>query len=411
MKDKALKSLKFASKIIVKNTQSKTPIFELNLEFGGRYIKAFDHIDGIDSHSHHILIYMGSRLPFNKKGFVDSSAWPSIGTIAKATHLSKATVRRKLHKLVGDRYLEVRENFIKNSLGKMEQTSNSYSLTPKAFWQYAIKQMNKKLETDLSEIEIARLKKEVSILETRLEKLESICITDRASQVNGRKGGRRPIYKASTPLQGETPTLSDNNPLGSFQGETRVGSEGNAPSINLQGHTYQPERLNPNYNSYIDNIHVNSSSGACAHVYETQFKAEGKDNIVTQINKRYAELFGDYAPASELYTFLLSFKDHTSSGKDEEERLKEKIFQDMQWVAERPHLLPYVRSLNFVWHMKRFRERERTMIKRTKPFVSDLIKEGKSPKDALMTVASCMNLEKQAFYEWGRKSIVLDLVK
>lgn len=74
------KSFKFTPKIVVKNVRSKRPFFELSLGFGGCYIKAFDHIEGIDGPSHHILVYMGSRLPFDKEGVLDASAWPSIGT-------------------------------------------------------------------------------------------------------------------------------------------------------------------------------------------------------------------------------------------------------------------------------------------------------------------------------------------
>lgn len=108
------------------------PVFE-----GGRYLRAFDSLPSdVDSHQHHILIFLGSYMPFDK-GFIDRPVFPSIPTISRATRISESTVRKKLRLLERGGYLKVQTVRLINRQGKWEQSSNNYFFTQQAFDFYA----------------------------------------------------------------------------------------------------------------------------------------------------------------------------------------------------------------------------------------------------------------------------------
>jgi hypothetical protein len=120
------------------NPALKDPEQEFNPFSGGRYLKAFDHIAGIDQCSHHILVYLGSRMPYDHGTFVGIQVWPSIATISQCTKMDSSTVRRKLHRLAEMGYITCKRNKRMNNAGKWEQGSNTYALTEKAFLEYAV---------------------------------------------------------------------------------------------------------------------------------------------------------------------------------------------------------------------------------------------------------------------------------
>jgi DNA-binding MarR family transcriptional regulator len=99
---------------------------------GGRYLRAFDHLPDIDSREHHLLIYLGSFMPFDV-GFVDEAAYPSVSTIARALRMSESTVRKKAKSLERKGYLRINSAIFTNTRGKFEQRANRYFFTLDAF--------------------------------------------------------------------------------------------------------------------------------------------------------------------------------------------------------------------------------------------------------------------------------------
>lgn len=113
------------------NLQRKYPL-DHRVFSGGRYLRAFDHLADIDHYEHSILTYLGSLMPFDK-GFVDTPAFPSIATIARATKISEATVRDRTRSLEKKGYLRVDAVRFVNPQGKFQQSSNDYYLSSLAF--------------------------------------------------------------------------------------------------------------------------------------------------------------------------------------------------------------------------------------------------------------------------------------
>ncbi|SME91701.1 helix-turn-helix domain-containing protein [Pseudobacteriovorax antillogorgiicola] len=102
---------------------------------GGRYLEAFASLDDIDHFELLILLYLGSKMPFDK-GFVGQVAFPSVATISRQTKIPESTLRKKIKSLVKKGYLIKNERILMNERGHWQQSSNDYIITNDSFEEF-----------------------------------------------------------------------------------------------------------------------------------------------------------------------------------------------------------------------------------------------------------------------------------
>ena len=463
---------------------------------GGRYLKAFDHIDGIDQCSHHILVYLGSRMPYDQGTFVGIQVWPSIATISQCTKMDSSTVRRKVHGLAEMGYITAKRNKRMNNAGKWEQGSNTYALTEKAFLQYAIAVQQKTLvNAEISLPERGALEQKILVLKARLaafergEELidltvssaagtaEQLATTQQALKESGyslsastsladsqeaddplaesdqvqdlqptvvRRQGATHLLSASSPAapaltvcpppaQGKpatsresgiggapslsamvSPLLTARTPVANASPTTGQGPGG---TVSAAGAALAGKETNSPFKSPM-NSPAKSSSRLQVRTYdalERQLIVEEEvdvgrfNNAIADLSRQYATYFGTNPSKGDLDRFCGHFLDICPNTLGADEKLMAKVYEDMKWVYDRPHLHRSVRSVNFVWHMAKMRDKDEAYARRISYFVRSMVSEGKSVEEALHSCAKAMNLNFAQFVGWAKAHLSLQV--
>ena len=436
---------------------------------GGRYLRAFDHIDGIDQCSHHILVYLGSRMPYDQGTFVGIQVWPSIATISQSTKMDSSTVRRKVHRLAEMGYITSKRNKRMNNAGKWEQGSNTYALTEKAFLQYAIVAHQKTLaNAEISSAERAAIEQKIFALKERLAAFERgeklvdsvlanelgtaarlsteldsqeagnpLAESDRVQDLNlavvSRQAGAclhsASSLTAAAPSECASPAPAGESPSSPAiaipsqpartpvaQGSTATGREPGGV-LTLAGAAPAEWKANSPFKSPM-NSPVKSSSRLQARTYDAldwQLIVEEEvdvgrfDNALANLSRQYATYFGTNPSKGDLDRFCSHFLDLCPNELGADERLMAKVYDDMRWVYDRPHLHRSVRSINFVWHMAKMREKDEAYARRISYFVRSMVSEGKSVEEALHSCAKAMNLNVAQFVAWAKAHLSLQV--
>ena len=452
---------------------------------GGRYLRAFDYIAEIDQCSHHILVYLGSRMPYDQGTFVGIQVWPSIATISQCTKMDSSTVRRKVHRLAEMGYITAKRNKRMNNAGKWEQGSNTYALTEKAFLEYAVAMHQKTLvNAEVSMLEREALEQKILAIKEKLASftrgegwIESTLVNnmgtvrklvstlqsssdgddacspldsqeagnplaecDRVQDLQPAVVGRQTGTYLHTASSSSAPTRSAPLPPAQCKPTTSTESDfGGAPSLSAAEIPLQSARTsvaqgNPATGRELGgvlaqagaapagwktnspfkspmNSPVKSSSRLQARTYDAldrQLIVEEEvdvgrfNNAIADLSRRYATYFSTNPSRGDLDRFCSHFLDLCPNELGADERLMAKVYEDMKWVYDRPHLHRSVRSINFVWHMAKMREKDEAYARRISYFVRSMVSEGKSVEEALHSCAKAMNLNVGQFVGWAK---------
>ena len=463
---------------------------------GGRYLRAFDAIEDIDQCSHHILVYLGSRMPYDQGTFVGIQVWPSIATISQCTKMDSSTVRRKVHRLAEMGYITAKRNKRMNNAGKWEQGSNTYALTEKAFLQYAIAVQQKTLaNAEVSLPEREALEQKILLLKARLgafergEELidltasnttgttEQLATTQQAlkesryslsastSLADGREvdnplaesdqvqdlqstvvrrqpatpslrtsGHAAPALTVCPPPALGKPATSTESDIGGVPSLCAIASplqtartpvanaspttgQGPGGAVSAAGAALAVRETNSPLKSPM-NSPAKSSSRLQVRTYdalERQLIVEEEvdvgrfNNVIADLSRQYATYFGTNPSKGDLDRFCGHFLDLCPNTLGADEQLMDKVYEDMKWVYDRPHLHRSVRSINFVWYMAKMREKDEAYARRISYFISSMIREGKSVEEALQSCAKAMNLNVPRFVEWAKAHLSLQV--
>ena len=410
------------------NPALRESVQDFDLFSGGRYLRAFDYIEEIDQSSHHILVYLGSRMPYDQGTFVGIQVWPSIATISQSTKMDSSTVRRKVHKLAEMGYITAKRNKRMNNAGKWEQGSNTYALTEKAFLQYAIATQQKTLaNVEISLSERAALEQKIFALKEKLAAFEldrhdagnPLAESDRVQDLNPavieRQGGVYLHSASDSSSHGEAITLQPAR-TPAPQGNLATGREPGGV-LALAGAAPAEWKANSPFKSTL-NSPAKSSSRLQARTYDAldrQLIVEEEvdvgrfNNAIADLSRRYATYFSTNPSRGDLDRFCSHFLDLCPNELGADERLMAKVYEDMKWVYDRPHLHRSVRSINFVWHMAKMREKDEAYARRISYFVRSMVSEGKSVEEALHSCAKAMNLNSARFAEWAKAHLSLQV--
>ena len=440
---------------------------------GGRYLRAFDHIDAIDQCSHHILVYLGSRMPYDQGTFVGIEVWPSIATISHCTKMDSSTVRRKIHKLAEMGYIVAKRNKRMNNAGKWEQGSNTYALTEKAFLQYGITAHQKTLaNSDISGAARASLERKIEILKGQLanhprssDELANVesqddaspstlvqdpgdpfveydeiadineTVVERlpgtASSSDSRSGVAardaqpetisahsviRPNSRSAREVSGSQPvafSLSASGPLA--QGAGSVGLVPGGGSASAGGALAEWQTNSPFKSPLNSTVKSSSRLHARTHdgldhqlIVEEEVDVGRFNDAIADLSRQYAAYFGTNPSKGDLDRFCSHFLDICPNTLGADEKLMAKVYADMKWVYERPHLHRAVRSINFVWHMAKMMEKDVAYVRRISYFIRCMVSEGKSIGDTLHSCAKAMNIDFKRFSAWAKEHMDLD---
>ena len=477
MKRNLLSSLRNPSSKLKKSDQILSHWFD-----GGRYLKAIDHVGEFDQYAHHIMTYLGSKVPFSSRSFIDEPIWPSLDTICSATRMKKSTARNKLKWLVENHYLTCKETYVKSHNDRLMQSSNRYSFTEKLFLQYEIYLTEKAIECEKLETKaIERLKAKIASFEKKIDELDCEKITPLKSSMRAKKAHSRKV-RAESKLKRELKKCLKRNIEKeiSFDDEgipseneavvVPINSKRRAPRRTIIRHNpkasdggpHQPPSLPPgvrldtpyytsktpyeppaffshyspsegtpftrerpphhplvtNYPSINTPNKYNSSSYVTSVMYQTcmekrkeEEEFESEDfSFLDEIRRRYIKLFGDLPSQREIESFKDEFNAHLGSDPKERDKLTQTVLEALSWVHDRPHLHKYVKSLNFVWHMKRFRERENTAVSGARNFLRGLVQSGRSINDAIREISRGWQCDEKATALWVQKHVTPTLV-
>ena len=197
-----------------------------------------------------------------------------------------------------------------------------------------------------------------------------------------------------------------------------VGSPVQAPGggLALAGTTLAGWKTNSSLKSPM-NSQTKSSSRLQARTYdgldhqmiveEEEVDVGRFNNTIADLSRKYAAYFNVNPSKGDLDRFCSHFLDICPSELGADERLMAKVHEDMKWVYDRPHLHRSVRSINFVWHMAKMREKDEIYIRQISYFIESFIREGKSVEDALRSCAKAMNLDFARFEAWSNQHLSL----